>query len=99
MIRAVCGRLVSFWKRGLTMVALAVLAALGLAASGVSVGLSAHAAAASPPTPTYGTAVVDGSFNEWDTSVDFYAPMYQAGNATKPILANGYLRYDCAKQT
>src|SRR5437773_438887 len=55
--------------------------------------------AATPPTPTYGTAVVNGNPSEWALTNDFLAPMYTAGAPSKPALANGYLRYDCASQT
>jgi hypothetical protein len=77
-----------------------------LAASALLLGLPAlllsgsHPAhAATPPTPTYGTAVVDGSDGEWDLNADFYAPMYLAGDPAKAVLANGYLRYDCSTGT
>jgi hypothetical protein len=36
------------------------------------------------PQPTYGTAVVDGSYAEWNLTDDFFAYMYRAGNPSKP---------------
>ena len=50
--------------------------------------------------PTYGSAVVDGSYDEWALSNDFFAYMWEAGNPNKPnavILSKLYLRYDCDK--
>ena len=55
--------------------------------------------AATPPTPTYGTATVDGDPSEWDLANDFYAAMYNGGRPTDPVLADGYLRYDCTSGT
>lgn len=57
------------------------------------------AQAASPPQPTYGTAVVDGNISEWNLTNDFFANMYRAGNASKKLEAKAYLRYDCASHT
>ena len=57
------------------------------------------AKAASPPQPTYGTAVVDGNISEWDLTNDFFANMYLAGNPTKKIESKLYLRYDCSSHT
>ena len=51
------------------------------------------------PQPTYGTAVVDGSYAEWNLTDDFFAYMYRAGNPSKPIESSLYLRYDCATST
>jgi len=55
--------------------------------------------AASPPQPTYGTAVVDGDISEWNLTNDFFANMYRAGNPSKQLEAKAYLRYDCDKHT
>src|SRR5438105_3279425 len=68
----------------------------------LAVGTEAGAAIA--PTPTYATAVVDSNPVEWNVagdnaSNDYYAPMYTAGDPAKPVLANGYLRYDCSTGT
>lgn len=51
------------------------------------------------PYPSYGTAVVDGSYAEWNLGADFFANMYRAGNPTKPIESYLYLRYDCLTHT
>ncbi len=50
---------------------------------------------ATPPQPTYGTAVVDGDPGEWNLTADFFADMYRAGKASKPLESKLYLRYDC----
>jgi hypothetical protein len=57
------------------------------------------AAAASPPEPTYGTAVVGGGYDEWDLNADFFANMYEAGQSDKDLMSKLYLRYDCATET
>ena len=54
---------------------------------------------ATPPNPTYGTAVVDGNYGEWDLTADFFANMYRAGNPNKPLESKLYLRYDCRTET
>ena len=73
-------------------VSLAMIAAL--------VSLMAPATwAANPPEPTYGSAVVDGDYSEWDLTDDFFAEMHEAGRANKDLLSKAYLRYDCASQT
>ena len=53
------------------------------------------------PIPGYGTAVVDGSYAEWNFTTDFFSPMYRAWNngGSKPITANAYLRYDTSTHT
>jgi hypothetical protein len=61
--------------------------------------VTASAALATPPTPTYGTANVDGNSGEWNLVQDFFTLMYRAGDPTKPVESKGYLRYDCATQT
>ena len=50
---------------------------------------------AAGPEPTYGTAVVDGDISEWDLVEDHFSEMYVAGNPTKPVIGDTYLRYDC----
>jgi hypothetical protein len=60
--------------------------------------------AASPPEPTYGTAVVDGDYSEWDTDCgdgfcDFFADMYQGADPDKDVLSKLYVRYDCSTGT
>ena len=61
--------------------------------------LIASVALAAPPTPTYGTANVDGNSGEWNLAQDFYTLMYRAGDPTKQVESKGYLRYDCATMT
>jgi hypothetical protein len=52
-------------------------------------------AAATPPAPIYGSAVVDGLYAEWNIPDDFFADMYRAGNPSHPLESKAYLRYDC----
>ena len=49
------------------------------------------------PEPTYGTAVVDGSIDEWDLTEDYFADMIRAGGqgGQTEVLGTLYLRYDC----
>lgn len=54
---------------------------------------------ASPPQPTYDSAVVDGDYSEWDLEKDLFAPMCQAGNPDKPELSSLFLRYNCSSDT
>jgi len=75
----------------MTLAKLSVLAMLSVL---VLLPLSAGA---TPPSPSYGTAVVDGNYGEWNLSADFFANMYRAGNPTKPLEAKLYLRYDCSQ--
>lgn len=57
-----------------------------------------HAAfAATPITPVYGVAIVDGNPSEW-TAADFVSALNNAGDPNKAILGNAYMRYDCASQ-
>jgi len=56
-------------------------------------------ASAVPPQPSAGTAVVDGHYEEWNLTADFFADMYQAGKTDKPLESKLYLRYDCASGT
>jgi len=56
--------------------------------------------AASPPVPSYGSAVVDGNPSEWVLSNDLFAEMYNAGNPDPDfsgfaVYSKLYLRYDC----
>jgi len=51
-------------------------------------------ATATPPVPTYGTAVVDGQYAEWSLADDYFSDMYIAGNPAGPAEAKIYLRYD-----
>jgi len=48
--------------------------------------------------PNYGPVVVDGNIMEWDTSAgspDYFAPMYVAGDDTKPLVSRAYVRFVC----
>ena len=74
------------WAAAAALLALSVLAPAG-------------AGAANPPSPTYGTAVVDGSIVEWNLSADRFAAMREDGYPNKPVVAYLYLRYDCASST
>ena len=63
------------------------------------IGLMAPATlAVTPPEPTYGTAIVDGTVSEWGAAT-LFANLYRAGNSSNPVLAKAYLRYDCTTQT
>lgn len=62
-----------------------------------SMGLTVPASAADQPT--YGTAVIDGDYGEWDLANDFFAKMYEAGDPGKTHLSTAYLRYDCNSKT
>lgn len=73
---------------GLTLAILGV-ALLLLAAGAVRTG------AATPPEPTYGSAVVDGSSAEW-VAGDFFADMYRAGNPNFAVMSKLYVRYECS---
>ncbi len=64
--------------------------------------------AATPPEPTYGPAIVDGDYSEWDLaedgSGDFFAEMYNNANPDPnwsgyALLSKLYLRYDCSTET
>lgn len=76
---------------------------LGWAAVAALLALSvigpAGVGAASPPTPTHGSATVDGATGDWDLGADKFADMTDAGNAAKPVVAHLYLRYDCDSET
>ena len=78
------------------MKAAKVLVVLTLLAIGAT---AATLATATPPNPTYGTAVVDGSIGEWNLTNDFFANMYRAGKPNQPLESKLYLRYDCETHT
>ena len=63
------------------------------------VALMAVATVLAASEPTYGTAIVDGDYNEWDLEKDLFAPMYRAGDSSKPQESNLYLRYNCVSST
>ncbi len=56
----------------------------------------ASSASAAAPEPSYGTAVVDGKYIEWDLGADHFADMHEAYNANKDVLSKLYLRYNCS---
>lgn len=74
------------WAAAAALIALSVLAPAGVGA-------------ANPPSPTYGTAVVDGSISEWDLTGDKFSDMTEDGYPNKPVVAHLYLRYDCDSST
>ncbi len=80
------------WIRPVGWAAVAALLALSvLGPAGVG--------AASPPTPTHGSATVDGHTGDWNLGSDKFADMTDAGNPAKPVNAHLYLRYDCDTET
>jgi hypothetical protein len=80
-----------------------LLRPLGWAAVAALLALSvlgpAAVAAGSPPVPSSGSVTVDGSSSDWSLAADHFADMTDAGNATQPVVAKLYLRYDCASET
>ncbi len=52
-----------------------------------------------PPGVVCGPAVVDGDISEWDLDNEFFANMYRAGNASKPVESRIYVRFDPATDT
>ena len=87
-VRRAAGRVV----RPVGWAAAAALLALSL------VGPSA-VGAASPPKPTYGSAVVDGHTGDWDLSADTFSDLTDTGQADSPVRGHLYLRYDCTTET
>ena len=53
--------------------------------------------AGAPPQPTYGTAVIDGQYSEWNLADDYFADMYLGGDQGEPTESRLYLRYDNAR--
>ena len=47
----------------------------------------------------YDTAIIDGSFAEWDLTNDVSFRMHEAGQLDKTHFSNAYLRYDCNSNT
>jgi len=78
-------------NKKIVVLSLALAALLAILALGV--------ATAQGKEPTYGTAVVNGDYNEWDLTQDFFAHMYRAGNPDKLVESSLYLRYDCISKT
>ncbi len=42
---------------------------------------------------------VDGNVTDWDPAADAFAPLYENGDATKPVLAQSLARFDCGTNT
>lgn len=76
-------------NRGLVVVKYSIMLAAIVAL------LAVPAAGSLPPVVSVGTAVVDGQYGEWNLAADYFADMYRAGNATKPVESRLYLRYNC----
>ena len=55
--------------------------------------------ASNPPEPTYASAVIDGSYAEWDLTNDFFAHMKEAGKPEKVNLSDLFVRYECVTET
>ncbi len=87
-VRGRVGRMLRLfgWAAAAALLALSVLAPAGVGA-------------ANPPSPTYGTADVNGATGDWSLSGDVFAPMSDDGYAKNPVVAHLYLRYDCASST
>ncbi|BBL66103.1 hypothetical protein [Methanosarcina mazei] len=68
---------------------------LSIAFTIAMVALASNASAAAQ-TPSYGTAIVDGKYIEWDLNADHFADMHEAYNANKDVLSKLYLRYNCS---
>jgi hypothetical protein len=77
-----------------SLIGLSALLLIILAASSTLVS-------AAPPTPSIGTATVDGNPSEWNLTSDFFTNMYRAwkDDGTKPVTAKAYLRYDTTTNT
>ena len=56
-------------------------------------------ASAAPPTPSAGTAVVDGDPSEWSLTADRYADLTRGGIADREVVGGLFLRYDCESET
>jgi hypothetical protein len=54
---------------------------------------------AAPPTPTSGSATVDGDASEWSLSEDRFADLTRGGVAGRAVVGGLYLRYDCETET
>ena len=85
----------AYWSvKNISILSVLIIAILGIVIT------TGSAVVAPVSEPTYGSAVVDGSYGEWDLSKDFFANMWEAGSPNKPnavILSQLYLRYDCDK--
>lgn len=77
-----------------------ILTTLGILTLNLSVCTAQAAGPTYSFTNTFDTAVIDGSYTEWNPlGNNVHVPMYIAGNPTKPQLSDLYLRYDCQNQT
>jgi len=73
-----------------------ILLSMALTITMVAVISSASAAA---PEPNYGSGItVDGSYSDWDLTNDYFADMYEAGDSTKNVTSQLYLRYNCTEK-
>ncbi len=54
---------------------------------------------AAAPTPTYGSATVDGATGDWSLGADLFANMTDAGDPDRDVRAKLYVRYDCDEET
>ncbi len=75
---------------------------LALVVSSVLLLLSGASSASVMTQPRYASPAgitVDGNTGDWDVSLDFFADMYRAGDATKKVESKLYLRYDCNTHT
>ena len=70
------------------------LAIAGLLTFGLVQGV-----AAAPPTPTAGSAVVDGDISDWSLTQDRFADLTRGGVAGRPVVGGLFLRYDCETET
>lgn len=78
-------------SRRLMLVALFIMVAL--------FGVSITSVQAAPPNPVIAPATIDGNMGEWNTTTDFFANMYLAGDSTRTVEAYLYLRYQCTSNT
>ena len=62
------------------------------------ISYAAGVAAAVSNEPIYGSAIVDGSYDEWNLLQDYFVPMYEAGVTGKTHFSDLYLRYDCPSE-
>ena len=80
-----------------------VVRPMGWAAAAALLALSrvgsSAVGAASPPQPTYGSAVVDGKTGDWDLGADKFSNLTDTGQADSPVRGHLYLRYDCTTET
>ncbi len=91
-------------KKHLMNLTIVSLTCVGLAMSSATFGKGGPSSSEAPVviTPTAGIAAVDGDTEEWNQSADsadFAAKMYEAGNSSKDLLSNLYIRYDCSTKT